>query len=124
LDVQQTVEATMRQASLTILIAIILCGAANLAFAAGGSMAMSAKDLPDDVRASIAKEMAKAKQFKDEQRKDSNGNAIEDEGGNGSRTSSSCQMEVGSTPRQPVGTRAPSRTVTVVQGNVIQMCGK
>lgn len=114
----------MKQANLKIVIATLLCGAANMAFAAGGSMAMSAKDLPDDVRASIAKEMAKAKQFKDEQRRDSNGNAIEDDGSSGSRTSSSCQMEVGTTPKQPVGTRAPSRTVTVVQGNVIQMCGK
>lgn len=114
----------MKQASLNIVIAAILCGVANIASAAGGSMAMSAKDLPDDVRASIAKEMSKAKQFKDEQRKDSNGNAIEDEGGSGSRTSSSCQMDVGTTPKQPVGTRAPSRTVTVVQGSVIQMCGK
>lgn len=114
----------MKQANLTILITALFYSVSNIAVAAGGSMAMSAKDLPDDVRASIAKEMSKAKQFKDEQRKDSNGNALEDDSSSGSRTSSSCQMDVGTTPKQPVGTRAPSRTVTVIQGNVIQMCGK
>jgi hypothetical protein len=113
----------MKQAKMTILSAILFLSAANVAMAGGGSMALSAKDLPDDVRASIAKEMSKAKQFKDE-RKDSNGNPVEDDNTGGSRTSSSCQMDVGTTPKQPAGTRAPSRTVTVVQGNVIQMCGK
>ncbi len=86
-------------------------------------MAMSAKDLPDDVRASIAKEMSKAKQFKDEERKDSNGNLIEEDASSG-RRSSSCQMDVGSSEKPRVGQRTPSRTVTVVQGSVIQMCGK
>jgi hypothetical protein len=113
----------MKQASLKLLAAALFYSASNIAFAGGGSMALSAKDLPDDVRASIAKEMSKAKQFKDE-RKDSNGNASEEDGSNGGRTSGSCQMDVGTTPKQPVGTRAPSRTVTVIQGNVVQMCGK
>jgi hypothetical protein len=103
--------------------ALLMCTASSIVFAAAGSMALSTKDLGDDVRASIAKEMAKAKQFKDEQRKDSNGNPIEDEGG-GSRTSSSCQMDVGSTEKPRAGQRAPARTVTIVQGNVIQMCNK
>jgi hypothetical protein len=103
---------------------LLMCAASTAAFAGAGSMALSTKDLGDDVRASIAKEMAKAKQFKDEQRKDSNGNPIEDDGTSGSRTSSSCQMDVGSTEKPRAGQRAPARTVTIVQGNVIQMCNK
>jgi hypothetical protein len=96
----------------------------GLALAGAGSMALSTKDLSDDVRASIAKEMAKAKQFKDEKRKDSNGNEIEDDSTSGDRRSSSCQMDVGATDKPRVGQRTPSRTVTVVQGNIVQMCGR
>lgn len=103
--------------------ALILCTASSLAYAGAGSMALSTKDLSDDVRASIAKEMSKAKQFKDEQRKDSNGNPIEDDA-NGDRRSSSCQMDVGSSDKPRAGQRAPTRTVTVVQGNIFQLCGK
>lgn len=113
----------MKQRSLGLFIAALFFCTSNVALAGGGSMALSAKDLPDDVRASIAKEMAKAKQFKDESRKDSNGNLIEDET-NGDRRSGSCQMDVGSSEKPRAGQRAPSRTVTVVQGNVIQLCGK
>jgi hypothetical protein len=101
---------------------LIVCVASSLAFAGAGSMALSTKDLSDDVRASIAKEMSKAKQFKEE-RKDSNGNLIEDDT-NGDRRSSSCQMDVGSSEKPRVGQRTPTRTVTVVQGNIVQLCGK
>jgi hypothetical protein len=102
---------------------LLMCLASTAVFAGAGSMALSTKDLSDDVRASIAKEMAKAKQFKDE-RKDKDGNPIEDDGTSGSRTSSGCQMDVGSTEKPRAGQRAPARTVTIVQGNVIQMCNK
>jgi hypothetical protein len=103
--------------------AALICATSSIAFAGGGSMALSTKDLGDDVRASIAKEMSKAKQFKDEQRKDSNGNLIEDDT-NGDRRSSSCQMDVGSSEKPRAGQRTPTRTVTVVQGNIVQLCGK
>lgn len=102
--------------------ALIMCAASSLAVAGAGSMALSTKDLSDDVRASIAKEMSKAKQFKEE-RKDSNGNPIEDDA-SGDRRSSSCQMDVGSSEKPRAGQRAPTRTVTVVQGNIVQLCGK
>jgi hypothetical protein len=102
---------------------LLMCTASTIALAGAGSMALSTKDLGDDVRASIAKEMAKAKQFKDE-RKDKDGNAIEDDGTTGGRSSSSCQMDVGSAEKPRAGQRAPARTVTIVQGNVIQLCNK
>jgi hypothetical protein len=101
---------------------LIVCAASSLAFAGAGSMALSTKDLSDDVRASIAKEMSKAKQFKEE-RKDINGNPVEDDA-SGDRRSSSCQMDVGSSEKPRAGQRTPTRTVTVVQGNIVQLCGK
>lgn len=103
--------------------AVLICATSSIAFAGGGSMALSTKDLGDDVRASIAKEMSKAKQFKDEQRKDSNGNLIEDDA-NGDRRSNSCQMDVGASEKPRAGQRTPTRTVTVVQGSIVQLCGK
>lgn len=117
----------MKQAMNQVRVLVMLASVAAIstaAFAGAGSMALSTKDLSDDVRASIAKEMAKAKQFKDEKRKDSNGNEIEDDNTSGDRRSSSCQMEVGATDKPRVGQRTPSRTVTVVQGNIVQMCGR
>lgn len=114
---------TMNQVRVLVIFASV-AAFSSAAFAGAGSMALSTKDLSDDVRASIAKEMAKAKQFKDEKRKDSNGNEIEDDSASGDRRSSSCQMDVGATEKPRVGQRTPSRTVTVVQGNIVQMCGR
>lgn len=108
------------------LIALSVAAISTVALGGPGSMAYSTKDLNDEVRASIAKEMSKAKQFKDD-RKDGDGTDDGTVSGGGvlaGRTSSNCQMDVGSVEKPRPGTRAPSRTITVVQGNIIQLCGK
>lgn len=104
------------------LVALIASGMSSIAIAGAGSMAYSTKELSDDVRASIAKEMSKAKQFKND-RKDDNGTESDDDSSSG-RSSNSCQMDVGSSEKTRAGQRASSRNVTVVQGNVIQICSK
>ena len=102
-----------------------LCAVSSAAIAGGGSVALSTKDLNDDIRASIVKEMSKAKQFKDDGSRPGGASEksadSEDEGGaqHGSKKNNGCKMDVGTVDKPAPGTR---RVVTVITGNVVQIC--
>lgn len=90
----------------------LLC-IASQASAGNSGMAMSTKDLNDDIRATIAKEMAIIQQFDDK-----NGNAADDAPSK-SRRQNGCKMDVGSVDSPRPGTR---KVTTVVTGSVVQIC--
>ncbi len=91
-------------------IAIALCFSALSAHA--GSQALSTSELNDETRASIVKQMTTMKRFgqgKPERRR-------------GGGEESSCEMDVGSTDSRRGGSRSARRNVTVVTGDVVQIC--
>jgi hypothetical protein len=91
--------------------------------AMAGSTALSTKDLDDEIRASLVKEMSKAKQFKDDGRRpggtSGKGEDDEDERSNRRGSNNGCKVDVGNVEKPAPGTR---RVVTVVTGNVVQVC--
>ena len=78
-----------------------------------GSTGLGIKDLNDDIRASVVKEMSKMKRYDD-------GGGNEEQGQN-----DGCNMDIGSTagPARANGP-TPRRVVTVVTGNVVQLCNQ
>ena len=78
--------------------------------------AMNLKDVPEDGRATIIKELARKNTQQQAQARD----ASDDEGDTGgNKSKSACTMDVGSqSQRSP----AQRRTITVVTGPVVQIC--
>ena len=97
--------------------ALIQCAFAATSLA--GSTGLGIKDLNDDIRASVVKEMSKMKRYDDGGRRRNNGAGGEDEQQNG------CNMDIGST-KSPTRANGPTprRVVTVVTGNVVQLCNQ
>lgn len=86
---------------------------ASQAIAANTGMALSTKDLNDDIRATIVKEMAIMQQYKDDP------NADGDDTANTARRQEGCKMDVGSVDSPRPGSR---KVTTVVTGSVVQIC--
>jgi hypothetical protein len=102
----------MRIAALFTLLAF---SSASLA----GSTGLGMKDLNDDIRASVIKEMSKMKRYDDGGKRRRNGVGDEETSQNG------CNMDIGST-KSPTRANGPTprRVVTVVTGNVVQLCNQ
>jgi len=77
--------------------------------------AMSLKDVPDDARATIVKELARKKTQEAEA---SDGSSDTTESGS-AKSKGGCSMEVGSQDQKPAAQR---RTITVISGPVVQIC--
>lgn len=97
--------------------ALILC--AFSASSLAGSTGLGIKDLNDDIRASVVKEMSKMKRY------DDGGKRRNGVGGDDSQQQNGCNMDIGSTktPSRANGP-TPRRVVTVVTGNVVQLCNQ
>ena len=78
--------------------------------------AMNLKDVPDDARATIAKELARKKTQEAESADGTSGDTSEPGGG---KSKAGCSMEVGSQSQRPAAQR---RTITVISGPVVQIC--
>ena len=93
----------------------LLYSAASLA----GSTGLGLKDLDDETRASVIKEMSKMKRYGDGSQHRRNGAQSNGNDQNG------CNMNVGSAQNQgrPTGP-TPRRVVTVVTGSVVQLCNQ
>ena len=85
-----------------------------------GSTGLGIKDLNDDIRASVVKEMSKMKRYDDGGKRRRNGVGGEEQG-----PQNGCNMDIGSTqsPSRANGP-TPRRVVTVVTGNVVQLCNQ
>ena len=100
-----------------ILAIALLFTASSAVFAA--STGLGIKDLDDEIRASVVKEMSKMKRYDDRSRRGRNDAQSGEDGQNG------CNMNVGSASSQnrPTGP-TPRRVVTVVTGSVVQLCNQ
>jgi hypothetical protein len=83
------------------------------ALAGNAGMAMSTKELNDDIRATIVKEMAIMQQFQ------VNPNNVDDDSTTDSHKQNGCKMDVGSVDSPRPGAR---KVTTVVTGSVVQIC--
>ena len=83
-----------------------------------GSTGLGIKDLNDDIRASVVKEMSKMKRYDDGGKRR---NGVGDE----ATSQNGCNMDIGST-KSPTRANGPTprRVVTVVTGNVVQLCNQ
>lgn len=85
--------------------------------AQASSVGASIKDLDDGTRASVVKEMSKLHRYEDDKA-----------GKNGSsrsaNQSNSCDMNVASPAAPTVGMPTPRKAITVVTGNIVQICNK
>lgn len=92
--------------------------------ALANAQALNLKDMPDDVRATIIKEVARkhmAKQSTTDNQQNQSADANDDPVGpprTGSK-SGGCNMDVGS---QDQPSRGQRRTITVVTGPIVQFC--
>ena len=92
-------------------------------------LAESFKDLNDEVRASIVKELVKSRMFdtqdpnkKSSGKKGDSSTDFDDDAG-GKNSPNDCNLEIGNAKAEP-GRPAPRRVTVVVTGPIIQMCKK
>ncbi len=90
--------------------------------ATAGSIASSIKDLDDGTRASVVKELSKIHRYED--RNATRTNSPRQHG----QSSDSCDMNVASPSNSPTALPThmptPRRAVTVVTGNIVQICNR
>lgn len=92
-----------------------------LAFSASssaGSTGLGIKDLDDEIRASVVKEMSKMKRYDDSGKRRRPGVGEREDEKDG------CNMNVGSASSPNRTGPAPRRVVTVVTGSVVQLCNR
>jgi len=93
--------------------------ATQAVWAGGGSIGSSIRDLDEGTRASVVKELSKIHRYEDG--KNGRQSAIRSPG----QTSESCEMNVASPQsNSPTRTPTPRRAVTVVTGNIVQLCNR
>ncbi|MCW5579110.1 MAG: hypothetical protein KIS89_10735 [Dokdonella sp.] len=84
-----------------------------------GSIATSLKDLDEGTRASVVKELSKIHRYQDNRRDRRHGAAATD-----GQTGDGCDMNVASQPTPSRTGATPRRVVTVVTGNIVQLCNR
>lgn len=83
-----------------------------------GSIGASIKDLDDGTRASVVKELSKIHRYQDD--KNGSGASSVKPG----QTSESCDMNVASQSASPTRAPTPRKAITVVTGNIVQICNR
>ncbi|MCC7256425.1 MAG: hypothetical protein IT467_10915 [Dokdonella sp.] len=81
------------------------------------SIGRSIRDLDEGTRASVVKELSKIHRYQDD--KDGKNPARQ----NG-QSSDSCEMNVASPTNSTAGVRTPRKPITVVTGNIVQICNR
>jgi len=97
-----------------LLVAALLLGNAGLAAA----QAMSLKDLPDESRAAIAKELARKRVLERQKQAD----APDDTTPGPRRKNDECNLDIAAA--DPTARGARRNTTTVITGSVVQICGR
>lgn len=83
-----------------------------------GSIGAAIKDLDDGTRASVVKELSKIHRYQGG--KNESGAATVQPG----QTSDNCDMNVASQSTSPTRTPTPRKAITVVTGNIVQICNR
>ncbi|MBX3689285.1 hypothetical protein [Dokdonella sp.] len=92
---------------------LLACASAH-----AGSIGAAIKDLDDGTRASVVKELSKMHRYQDD--KDGKNPA-----GTRGQSSDSCDMNVNSSNNDArPGMRTPRKPITVVTGNIVQICNR
>jgi hypothetical protein len=102
----------MKTALLTLLVL------ASTSAHAGGSIGASIRDLDEGTRASVVKELSKIHRYEDGRK--GHDNSPRQSG----QTSDSCDMNVASTTSTPSHMPTPRKAITVVTGNIVQICNR